>query len=235
LAGSHRAPRTPKPRARQGRTAAVPAWAIVVAIIAALIPATVLTAQRFLDSADPPTSKNTDLPIPPVSPKVSVQPSTAPSPTETAAHPPKLPRVAPAAPRRITARGLVDAGFDEAVTGIEPSSASEVARWESRGSPGSPGTDTVYVVGEVGAGTAFSDLPRLGAGAAVRITTDNGVLTYTVTASAQKNTGGLLSSPLFRTHKAGRLVLVGIRYGASGNPRGKAVVVTAQLSAATRS
>jgi hypothetical protein len=235
LAGSHRAPRTPKPRTRQGRTAAVPAWAIVVAIVAALIPATVLTAHRFLDSADAPTSKNTDLPIPPVTPKASVQPSTSPSPTETAAPPAKLPRVASAAPRRITARGLIDSGFDESVTGIEPSSASEVARWESRGSPGSPGNDTVYVVGEVSAGSAFADLPRLKAGSAVRITTDNGVLAYTVTASTQRSAGGLLSSPLFRKHKAGRLVLVGIRYDASGDATGKAVVVTAQLSAAKRS
>ena len=211
----------------------------MVAIVAALIPATVLTAQRFLDSADTPTSKHTDLPIPPVSPKVSVQPSTAPSPTESATAPApapaKIPRVAPQAPRRITARGLIDSGFDEAVTGIEPSSASEVARWESRGSPGSPGNDTVYVVGQVDDGSAFADLPRLKAGSAVRITTDNGLLTYTVTASGQRNAGGLLSSPLFRKHKAGRLVLVGIRYDASGDPTGKAVVVTAQLSAAKRS
>jgi hypothetical protein len=234
LAGSHRAPRRNTPRTRQGRTAALPAWAIVVAIVAALIPATALTAHRLVSSDDEPSSHSSDLPIPPVSPSSSAQPG----PTETAAPPaeqPKaLPRVAPDAPRRISAGQLIDSGFDEAVTDLEPGSASEVARWEPRGSPGSPGPDTVYVIGQVDDDSAFARLPELKPGGTVRLTTDNGVLTYTVSAATLKREDGLAQSSLFRTHKAGRLVLVGVRYDDSGDRLDKALVVTAQLTGANR-
>lgn len=207
----------------------------MVAIVAALVPATVLTAHRLANSDDKPSSHTSDLPIPPVSP-----PATPPgtSVTETTAPPadqPKaLPRVAPDAPRRITAGQLLDSGFDNAVTDLEPSSASEVARWEPRGSPGSPGPDTVYVLGEVDDDTAFARLPEVKPGAAVRISTDNGVLTYTVRAATLKSENGLAQSPLFRTHKRGRLVLVGFRYDDSGDRLDKALVVTAQLTGAKK-
>jgi hypothetical protein len=208
----------------------------VVAIVAALVPATVLTAQHLVDSDDQPSSHTSDLPIPPVSPP-STQPGT--SLTETtpppAAQPRALPRVAPDAPRRITAGHLLDSGFDNAVTDLEPSSASEVARWEPRGSPGSPGPDTVYVLGEVSEDGAFARLAQLKPGASVRITTDSGVLVYTVGAATLRREDGLAQSPLFRTHKAGRLVLVGFRYDDAGDRLDKALVVTAQLTGAKRS
>ena len=207
----------------------------MVAIVAALVPATVLTAHQLVNSDDEPSSHTSDLPIPPVSPP-STQPGT--SLTETTAPPteqPKaLPRVAPDAPRRITAGQLVDSGFDNSVTDLEPSSASEVARWEPRGSPGSPGPDTVYVVGEVDDDSAFARLPQVKPGATVRITTDNGLLTYTVSAATLKSEDGLAQSPLVRTHKPGRLILVGFRYDDSGDRLDKALVVTAQLTGAKK-
>jgi hypothetical protein len=222
----------------------VPWWAVAAAVVAALVPATVLGAQRIFDSAAAPASHATDLPIPPVSPRTtppttppSTPPSTPPTsgPSATAPTPPpaELPRIAPDAPRRITSGDAIDAGFDNAVTDLDAASTSEVARWEGRGSPGSPGTDTVYVIGKVlGGDSGFAGLPRLEPGATVSIRTDSGTLTYQVEATTLRTEDGLEDDPLFTGHEAGRLVLVGIRYDDSGDRLDKALVVTAQLSAA---
>lgn len=206
----------------------------MVAVVAALIPATVLGAHRLAGDDNPPTSHSTDLPIPPVSPS-STPSSTPPSPTPPATPPAKLPHVAPDAPRRITSGDAVDAGFDNAVTDLDAASTSEVARWEDRGSPGSPGADTVYVIGKVlGSDSGFAGLPQLKAGATVSIRTDNGTLRYTVSATRLEREDGLPKDPLFTRHKAGRLVLLGIRYDDSGDRLDKALVVTAQLSGAKK-
>jgi hypothetical protein len=227
LAGSHRAERPPS-----GRSSAIPRWAIAVAVVAALVPATVLTAHRVFDSSGSPDSHATDLPIPPVSPSATTTPTSTPSKAPAVA--PKLPKVAPAAPRRITSTKVVDAGFDSAATDLDASSNTEVARWESRGSPGSPGTDTVFVFGRVRSDGAFANLAKLKPGSKIAIRTDNGTMTYTVSAATLKARSGLRQDPLFRQHRAGRLVLVGIRYDASGSRLAKALVVTAQLSGAKR-
>jgi hypothetical protein len=218
----------------------VPWWAVAIALVAALIPATVLGAHRLFDSADDspgPSSHSTDLPIPKVSvgtPSASTTPP--PTPTATAKARPKLPRIAPDAPRRITSGNAIDAGFDNAVTDLDAASTAEVARWEDRGSPGSPGTDTVYVIGKVlGGDSGFSGLPDLKRGATVSIRTDSGTLTYRVSATTLRDQDGLADDPLFTKHKAGRLVLVGIRYDASGDRQDQALVVTAQLVGAKRS
>jgi hypothetical protein len=213
----------------------------VVAIVLALVPAAWFAAQRLLDDPASPSRTATDLPIPPVSPSTTAATPT-PGPTPAApsgtpsATPPRLAGVPTDAPRRIVAGNLIDSGFDNAVTTIVPATTGEVARWAPRGSPGSPGTDTVYVIGKVlaGGGSAFADLPRLKAGSKVTIRTDSGALTYTVSASTSKRESTLAADPLFTEHVAGRLVLVGIRYDASGNRLGQAVVVTAQLTGAER-
>lgn len=211
-----------------------------MAVVLALVPATWLVAQRVFDSPDRSGSHTTDLPIPPVSPSTTVTatPSATASatPSRTPSPKPDLPRVGSDAPRRITSGSLLDAGFDNSVTSLDAASSSEVARLESRGSPGSPGTDTVYVIGKVFAdgGSAFGDLPKIKPGAKVSIRTDNGTLTYTVSAASLKKESGLAALPLFRTREPGRLVLVGIRYDASGDRLPKALVVTAQLSGAKK-
>lgn len=213
-----------------------------MAVVVALVPAAVLTTHRLLDSTDRPTSqpttRATDLPIPPVTTGSTATGSspgaTAPPPASSSS--PKLPQVAPGAPRRITSGDVIDSGFDNAVSEIEPASISEVARWEPRGSPGSPGTDTVYIVGEVdGEDSGFAGLPELSAGSTVSISTDNGTLTYTVSAATLRLEDGLEAKGLFTQHQPGRLVLVGIRYDDSGNRLDKALVVTAQLTGARRS
>ena len=210
----------------------------------ALVPAAVLTTHRLLDSTDQqtsqptsqPSTRATDLPIPPVTTGSTGASPGATAPSQPAASSPRLPRLGPDAPRRITSGNVVDSGFDHAVSEIEPASTSEVARWEPRGSPGSPGTDTVYVVGEVnGDDSGFAGLPELSAGSTVSISTDNGTLTYTVSAATLRPEEGLADTPLFTRREPGRLVLVGIRYDDSGDRLDKALVVTAQLTDARRS
>ena len=230
MAGSHRAERSRRTRSSAG----VPRWAVVAAIVVALVPAAYLTAHRaFQDTSATPAEHTTDLPIPPVSPSVT-GPVTTPSATPTTAPAPRLPRISPDAPRRITAGRLIDSGFDSSVTDLDASSDAEVARWDPRGSPGSPGTDTVYVVGRIRADAAFARLGDLRKGSRVSIRTDSGTMTYTVGGTALRAEAGLRQDPLFRRHHPGRLVLVGIRYGASGDRLAKLLVVTAQLSAAKR-
>jgi len=211
----------------------------VIAIVLALVPATAVAAKRVFGGSSSPSDSTTDLPIPPVTPSATA-PSATPSSTPTAppSKAPKkhLPKVAADSPRRITAAGVIDSGFDSSVTGLDASSDSEVARWDPRGSPGSPGTDTVYVIGRVRSDgdSAFADLPKLKTGSKVSIRTDTGTLTYTVRATTLKSSAGLAQDPLFRTHKPGRLVLLGIRYDASGDRLAKALVVTAELTGAKR-
>jgi hypothetical protein len=218
----------------------VPRWAIAVAVVVALVPATYLTAHRVLvDPAASPTDSSTDLPIPPVSPSATAPTRTAPTPSATPTTTPaakRLPRISPDAPRRITSGAAIDSGFDSSVTTLDASSDTEVARWDPRGSPGSPGRDTVYVLGRVLAGddSAFVGLPRLKVGAKVSIRTDNGTMTYTVRSTKLLAASRLAEQPLFRTRRAGRLVLVGIRYDGSGDRLAKALVVTAELTGARK-
>ena len=218
--------------------------AIIVAVVVALIPATWFTAQRAFDGAARSARSNasTDLPIPPVTPSATANgehgtTSSAQPVVPATTTPVELPAVAPAAPRRIVADGLIDTGFDNAVTDIAAGSTSEVARWETRGSPGSPGTDTVFVFGKLlssGNPAAFTGLPRLEVGDEVILHTDEGRLTYTVRTTTLRPDEGLLDDPAFTAHQPGRLVMVGLRYAASGDRLDDHLVVTAELTGATK-
>ena len=241
VAGSHRARPT-----RRGFFSSVPPWAVAVAVLVALLPAAWLGAHRLSGSHDgaarPSAGRTSDLPIPPASP--SAAPSSGPTPAAPTTPPagspssptsaPRLARVPPDTPRRLQSGTLIDAGFDSAATTIQPGSTSEVARLGSRGSPGSPGTDTVYVIGAVRASgdSAFGHLPDLAVGNTVTIRTDSGTLAYTVSATTLQPEAGLATAALFTAHRAGRLVLVGIRYAASGDRLPDALLVTAELSGA---
>ena len=61
------------------------------------------------------------------------------------------------------------------------------------------------------------------------------VISRTVSETKLKALSGLAEAALFTTHQPGRLVLVGIRYDASGNRLDKALVVTAELTGAKKS
>ena len=220
---------------------------MAAAVVVVLVPAVWFTAHQVAgnyaaSSRSPkstpqspatttPTGTPTDQSSPTVSPTptptATTSPSILPSPTQT-----DLASVAPDSPRRITSGSLIDTGFDSAVSTLEAASTAEVARLGSRGSPGSPGTDTVYVVGKVrtGAASGFEHLPDLKAGSRISIRTDTATLTYTVSATSTKQESALPGNKLFTRHVPGRLVLVGIRYAASGSRLGEALVVTARLT-----
>ncbi|MBO9521200.1 MAG: class F sortase [Nocardioidaceae bacterium] len=225
MAGSHRATHR-APRARSG---SVSRRALALAVVVALIPAAWFTLQRTFGDEDPkrPTSRGTQKPIPSVGTTPPSSPATTP-PTTPAATP--LPPVAPDSPRRLTSGSVLDTGFDESVEPDGDSfvarSTSEVSRWGSRGEPGSPGTDTVYVVGRTSG--AFANLDDLKAGSTVSLRTDNGTLTYRVSAVTTVAERGFARSPVVTAKVPGRLVLIGT--GGSGYR-----VVTAQLSAAETS
>jgi hypothetical protein len=68
----------------------------------------------------------------------------------------------------------------------------------------------------------------------VTLRTDRGTMTYTVGSTVLKSSAGLAADPAITERVPGRLVLVGIRYAASGDRLRDALVVTAQLSGATR-
>ena len=59
-------------------------------------------------------------------------------------------------------------------------------------------------------------------------------MTYTIRTIARKPTDGLLDDVSVARRRPGWLVLVGIRYDASGDRLADALVVTAELTAAER-
>lgn len=171
-------------------------------------------------------------------PTVTVSPTVSPTATAKATPPatPALPRVAPSAPRRLVVRGLFEIGFDSVVAphnGVfRAASTAEVARWGGRGVPGSPGLDTVYVIGKVSTQGAFAKLVKLHRGVRISLHTDTGVLSYTVQVVTERRAAGLTTDPTFIEGRAGRLQLVGIRYDVKGDRTGMILVVTAQLTGA---
>lgn len=245
---SHRAPGRARAEAEdRGGRRSVPPWAIALAVVVALVPAAWFTAHRaFGDDPGPATPSTTstasDQPIPAVSPSSPAQtptPSGTPTPTNPPAKPTaNLPRVAEDVPRRLTSGSLLDTGFDASIEPVDgvftARSSSEVSRWGSRGEPGSPGTDTVFVIGDVNAdgSGAFADLPHLRAGAKVEIRTDSGTLTYTVRSVGSHPAAGISTDPAVVAKVPNTLVLLGIRYDAHGQRTGSYVVVKADLTAA---
>ncbi|RNL79257.1 hypothetical protein EFL95_09600 [Nocardioides marmorisolisilvae] len=134
--------------------------------------------------------------------------------------------------------GVLDVGFDSTVSPkngvLTPLSTAEIARWGGRGVPGSPSSDTVFLIGKVSSGGAFEKLPDLHRGAQITLRTQTGVLTYTVHTVVGHKATGLTKDSTFTQRVPGRLQLVGIRYDRSGDRTGTVVLVTAQLTGARR-
>lgn len=236
MAGNHRAERAKERPRVSGRVAAV-------TVCLAMVPLLWFAADRALDDTDTTPDRGA-LGDATTTPTVTATPGATPTatpskkPSVTPTPKPSLPRVAPAVPRRLAAGTFLDVGFDDSIEprngSFRAASTGEVARWGSRGLPGSPGTDTVYVVGSTRADgdSAFARLPRLKPGAMVTIRTDRGRLTYTVASAADRPTGGLAKNDAFAAKVPGRLILVGLRVDGSGDLTGRAYVVVATLTAA---
>ena len=231
MAGSHRAPAP----TRRSRTPAV----VLVAVL--VVGAAIAGGYALSRSDDDPP----DHPAAPRPTSTSSAPVTTPTshPTVHSTPPPKatptakpLPRVRPSPPRRLVVPGVLDVGFDDVVAprnGVfRAASTAEVARWGGRGVPGSPGTDTVYVIGKASADGAFARLGALHRGSRITLRTSTGVLSYTVQATTEAAAKGLTADASFKQRVVGRLQLVGIRYDAKGDRTGTILVVTARLTGA---
>jgi hypothetical protein len=223
--------------------------AALIAVAIALVPAIGFSAHRIFDGSDSSsgTKTPTELPIPAVT--TPSAPTTPAAPTTSATSNPtaprtidtaNLPRVAADVPRRLLSQGLLNVGFDNTVEPrngtFRAASTAEVARWGTRGEPGNPAKDTVYVIGKTFTSgvSAFDTLPQVKVKAKIVIRTDNGDLTYTVRTVSTQAAAGLARDSGVAAKIPGRLVLIGIRYSRSGSLTGQAVVVTADLTGTAR-
>lgn len=176
------------------------------------------------------------------SPSSAEAPSSAPSsPTATdSAQPPvDLPSIPEASPRRLRSGALIDAGFDAAIIAdsgrFTAASASELSRLATRGRPGSPGTDTVVVIGEdrFDRTAALNRIGDLEVGDSIELETYNADLSYTVEKATELDAAAVPADRTLSAKVPGRLVLVAITYDSTGNRTGRDTVVTARLTGAT--
>jgi hypothetical protein len=242
LAGNHRVERPATGWRRRSPTVVV----VAVAVAALLVPVYFGAHALLSSGATPPAHpivRTTQPASPSVSPTPTPTPTPTPSPTPTtnpgslpASKP--LPRLRSAVPRRLAIAAVLDVTLDNSIQPtagqFTPPSTAGVARWGTRGLPGSPGTDTVYIVGKInGPGSAFRRLATVRARTRIAIRTDAGLLTYTVTSVRGRRAQGLLTDPTFRAHVPGRLILIGVVYSGA-NRTGSLVLVTAELSGVKR-
>lgn len=170
----------------------------------------------------------------------SASPTPTPAPASPTASAPSdsLPQIPPAAPKRLVIEGLVDAGFDESIEmedeQVEARSADDLSRIGSRGEPGSPGEDTVIIVGQdrFDQQAALNDIADVKKGDRVRLTTANARLTYRVQSTFRVASGTLASASLFTDERPGRLILVATTYSEAGDRTGADTVVVATLARA---
>lgn len=220
------------------------AWWLAVAGVVSLLIAGVLWLLGN-DAADDPAPKNAT-PTLKATPSASSTPtnqppaSSVPKPSTTPRQP-TLPEIEPASPRRLVIGSAVDAGFDRAISSadlpLSAASSAELSRLASRGTPGSPGADTVVIVGEdrFDRSAALNDIADVAEGDTIELETYNATLTYTIGTVAKVDSEALAQQPAYSEKKPGRLLLIATTYDDQGNRTGEDTLVVAQLSAAVAS
>lgn len=232
---SHRAPGR---SIRPGRGPLVALIVVVVAAIAVLIWWRSDSGGSPAASVTTPTPSITWTPIPTPTAKASAThgPTSSPS-TPSTPHSRSLPRVPAAPPHHLSIGSAVAADFGSSITPTSgrliPSSVDVLQRLGTRGTPGSPGNDTVVLVGAATtAGTGvLDDLGRVHTGDTITVQTPTGTLRYTVSTIGTHAAGAVLGLPAVRQHHRGRLVIDCAHYS-GGNRVGPDLVVVAQLSGA---
>ncbi|WP_310963336.1 class F sortase [Nocardioides terrisoli] len=240
MPGSHRAEGPTAGRSR-GWLFGAAAILLVVVVAAVLLPR--LLASSGDGTAKPPatsgvgpttsTAPNSPTTSPSSSPggKASRGPSASGTPTTAPSPVPAEP------PHRLVIGNLVDAGFAAALqttTGrLIPDTADQVQRLATRGLPGSPGSDTVVVVGAASSTSiaVFNHLDRLRVGQEVRLETYGGTLTYTVRSETSHAPDTVLGLADVRAHHPGRLVLVVAHYRHGDRERDDRVIVAQLIKA----
>lgn len=232
MPGNHRAESAPRGARR--------IWMLAIPVVIVLVAVAVLVSSKLNGNGKPaptPASSPTSYSTP-----TTAAPSTSPTATPTASQTkrpakPKPAAVAEDSPRRLRIGSLVDTRFGNALsttTGrLIPGTPGEVQRVASRGTPGSPGTDTVVIIGAAtttGRGS-FDDLGKVAVGSPAELDTYAGTLTYTIRNKSLVSPDAVLGLPRVSAHTPGRLVLVVAHYD-GGNRIGKDLVVIAQLTKA---
>lgn len=237
MPGTHRA-QSPEPGGGRVWLWAIP---IVVVVVAAafLVPHLLGGGDNGKQPGKTATPAQSPSPsaTPSGTPSSTQQPTASASTTASATPDPTPNPVAAAPPRRLVVGNLVDAGFANALQTssgrLIPTTADQLQRLATRGVPGSPGDDTVVVVGAA-SNTSTAVFDKLGSvriGATVEVETYAGTLTYTVSSRTSQDPDTVLDLPDIRVHHRGRLVLVVAHY-ANGDRAGDDLVVVAQLTKA---
>lgn len=226
-----------------GRARGITGWMVSGGVVLVVVIGTALALLLRPSGTGPdaaghaPTTATT--PSMPASPAASVAPETPSSSPSAAATGrtsprPALTRVTATPPHEISIGSLVRAGFSTSLGAVEqhlvPERPDKLQRLADRGLPGSPGTDTVVLVGAAndrGTG-ALDNLDKVRVGDPITLTTQNATLTYRVHALRQASPAGVLTLPEVRGHDTGRLIIDRARY-VGGNRTGSDLVVIAQL------
>lgn len=223
MAGSHRN----DDQLRHRILAYLPHIAIAVGVVA-------IVAFVWWTATGDPEEPSTENP-----PAAATSAPPTPKATQTTEPEPELTEVAESAPKRLTIEGVVSARFDQSIEledgQLESRSGTNLSRVGSRGEPGSPGTDTVVVVGQdrFDRQAALNDIADVARGDEIVLQTANGRLTYTVENTYSMASDNIPEASAIADKEPGRLVLIATTYSERGNRTGADTVVVAQLSDAT--
>ncbi len=235
MPSSHRAAR-PVRRVKPWLAAA----AVVVIIVSVVLWFTVDKARHGSHpGATSPTA--TASPTPSATPPApSATPSTTPSAPSTPSSKPKprkrvITAVPDSPPHEISIGSVIqNAGFGSAISAsrgyLFPAGPTDLQRLATRGTPGSPGGDTVVIVGasnDHGTGV-LDDLDQVRSGEQIVLTTRTGTLTYRITELIHANANRVLDLPQVSARVPGRLVIDQANY-VNHNRSGQDLVVIATL------
>lgn len=229
MAGSHR-----NAEDSSSKLLRAPVIAIAVGLVLLLV-FVVWTVAGDDTPGTPPTSTpvTTSAPVPTTSPTTSMEPVPV-SPIDD------LPRIPGAPPQRLVIGDAVDVRFANAITSeeglLEAPTPDRLARLEDRGEPGSPGEDTVILVGQdrFDQQAALNDIADVAKDDELVLETRNARLTYTVDSIFKVGSESTRHSTLFRDVRPGRLLLIATTYDADGERTGADTVVVARLTDAER-
>jgi len=220
-----------------GRARGTTGWMIAGGVVLVVILGSALALLLRPSSSEPEAAGRA--PTPTTTPSPSASPTAPPAsasaaPTKKASPRPALARVAATAPHEISIGSLVRAGFSTSLGTVHrhliPDRPDKLQRVAARGLPGSPGTDTVILVGAAndrGTG-ALDDLDKIHVGDLITLTTQNATLTYRVDSLREASPDDVLALSQVRARDTGRLVIDRARY-VRGNRTGSDLVVIAQL------
>lgn len=180
----------------------------------------------------------TSLEPPNGAPPATEAPDPAPGTFPDLAMPTGLTPVSENPPRRLIIPDLLDTGFDNATEPVDGELVAPTARlpsrWESRGEPGSPGSDTVFIAGRMSSGAVFERLDEARRGTTFTLRTYRGDLVYRVVHRERLPRVGLLHDTRFTAPEPGRVVLVGNVYRDDGDRAERDLVLIADLVDVTR-